>query len=263
MEELWERYRAVIIDYAGRVVGAIALLVVGWLAFKFLIRPIRRLIERSRFGPVISSYLSGLAQSVFIVVLILAVLSQLGVQTASLITLVGAAGLALALSLQNVLANFTSGLLLISYRMFRVGDLIEVGDLRGRVSEMLPFHVILITPDNQRITVPNALLTSGAVRNNSALPQRRVQWTLTLKPQDDLAAVKEALRACLVTQPGVLAEPAPQLYVQDWSDDKRVLAVAAWTMPENYQSVQQLALEELGKCLDKHRQSVERHDAAT
>src|SRR5947209_3633031 len=120
MDEFWERYRDVIVDYAGRVVGAVALIVLGWLAFKFLLRPVRRLIERSRFGPVISSYISGLAQSAFLVVLILAVLHQLGVQTASLVTLVGAAGLALALSLQNVLSNFTSGLLLISYRMFRV-----------------------------------------------------------------------------------------------------------------------------------------------
>src|SRR5262245_13653321 len=162
MEELWERYRDVIIEYGGRVLGAIVLLVVGWLTLKFLFRPFRRVIERSRLGPVVSSYVNGLVHAAFLIVLFLAVLHQLGVQTASLLTILGTAGLALALSLQGVLANFSSGLLLISYRMFRVGDLIEVGDLRGRVSEMLPFHVILVTPDNQRITVPNTMLTGSA-----------------------------------------------------------------------------------------------------
>jgi small conductance mechanosensitive channel len=195
-----------------------------------------------------------LAQTAFIIILILVALNQLGVETASLITLVGAAGLALALSLQGLLTNFTSGLLLISYRLFRVGDVIEVSGMTGRVSEMLPFHVVLVTSDNQRIILPNSMLTSGAVRNHSALPHRRMQWTLAIKPQDDLAAAKEALRTCVASRPGVLAEPAPQVHVHDWSDDKRLLTVSAWTTPENYDAVQQGTLEVLGKCLEDLRQ---------
>lgn len=253
MAELWEHIQGPLIEYAGRILGALLLLAGGWLAFRFLLRPLRRLLERSRTGPVIAGYVTGLAQTAFIAVLILAILHQLGVQTASLVTLLGAAGLAVALSLQGLLANFTSGLLVFSYRLFRVGDLIEVGELRGRVSEMLPFHVVLITLDNQRIIVPNTLLTTSAVRNNSALPQRRVQWTVPIKSADDLAAVKEALTTCLLAQTGVLSEPAPQVYVQDWTDDKRVLVVAAWTPTENYQSLQQIGLEALGNCLEEVR----------
>jgi small-conductance mechanosensitive channel len=80
-----------------------------------------------------------------------------------------------------------------------------------------------------------------------------LQWTLTLKPSDDLAAVKEALRARLLASPGILSEPAPQLFVQEWSDDKRILAVQAWTATENSQSVQQETLEVLGTCLNEVR----------
>src|SRR5262249_49921781 len=148
MEEFWHKYQDQIVDYAGRAGGALVLLVLGWLTYRFLLKPIQRLVAGGRVGPVVAGYLGGLIRAAFIIVLILAVLHQLGVQTLSLVTLLGAAGLALALSLQGLLANFTSGLLLFSYRLFRVGDLIEVGDLRGRVSEMLPFHVILTTGDN-------------------------------------------------------------------------------------------------------------------
>src|SRR5262249_58081401 len=115
--------------------------------------------------------------------------------TASLLALLGAAGLAVALSLQGALANFASGLVLLAFRMVRLGDQIEVGDVRGRVREMLPFHVVLETADNQRITVPNTLLTNGPVRNHSALPDRRVQWTLPVSGRADLAAARAALRA--------------------------------------------------------------------
>src|SRR5262245_37397705 len=253
MEEPWHEYHALIMGYAGRVLGALALVAVGWLAHRFLLRPLRRVLERGRMGPVVSSYIAGLAQAGLVIVVILAILHQFGVQTVSLITLLGAAGLALALSLQGLLSNFTSGLLLFSYRMFRVGDLIEVGDLRGRVSEMLPFHVVLTTGDNQKIIVPNAMLTGGAVRNNSALPQRRVQWMLAIKPQDDLTVAREALRACLLARAGVLADPPPHIYVQEWTEDKRVLAITAWTSPENVETLRNEALEDLGRCLDDVR----------
>jgi small conductance mechanosensitive channel len=254
VEDLWLKYRDQLLDFGGRLVGAALILILGWLAFRLVFRLLRGVLGRSRFGPVVSSYVQSLAQTAFIVVLILAVLNQLGVETTSLVALVGAAGVALALSLQGVLSNLASGLVLISYRLFRVGDVIEVGGMTGRVSEMLPFHVVLVTSDNQRIIVPNTMLTSGAVRNHSALPHRRVQWTLAIKPQDDLAAVKEALKTCVASRPGVLAEPPPQVHVHEWSDDKRLLTVAAWTSPENYDAVQQGTVEILGKCLEDLRQ---------
>ena len=127
------------------------------------------------------------------------VLQQLGVETASLLTVLGAAGLAVALSLQNTLANFTAGLLLLSFRMFRVGDTIEAAGVRGRVSEIFPFHVVLVTEDNQAVTVPHSLLTGSGFRNQSMLPARRVQWSLPVRTEDNLAAAREALRGRLLS----------------------------------------------------------------
>jgi small conductance mechanosensitive channel len=258
MDSLWQTmqglWNGVGREYALRLLGAGLILMAGWLAVHFLTGPLRRLLERSRADPSVASFLVNSLRSALVVVVILAVLHQLGVETTSLLTLLAAAGLAVALSLQGSLANFASGLIVLSFRLVRVGDLIELGDIRGRVTELLPFHVILVTADNQRITVPNTQLTNAAVRNHSALPMRRVQWNLPLKPGDDVAAVKNALLTQLRTDPRVLAEPAPQVYVQEWTEEKRLLAIGVWTATTDYAAVQQEMLEPLGLRLEALRQ---------
>jgi small conductance mechanosensitive channel len=253
MDELWRNLQEHGADYVGRAVGAVLLIVVGWFAVHFLIGPLRRLLERSRIDPSVGYFLVNTARWVIIICVLLGVLQHLGIQTTSLIALIGVAGAAIALSLQNSLANFASGLILLSFRMARIGDLIEVGEVRGRITDMLPFHVVLLTADNQRITVPNALLTSGTVKNHSALPIRRVQWTLPLAPQDDLAAVKEALRARLTADTRILKDEPPRAFVQDWQTDKRLIAVQAWTKTADWEAVQQELLEQLGRSVEELR----------
>src|SRR5262245_35046104 len=114
LEEFWDKYRERIVEYGGHIAGAFILLVLGWLAVRFVLGPLRRVLQRSGMNPVIASYVTGLAHSAFIIFLVLAVLSQLGVETTSLIALVGAAGLAVGLSLQGLMSNFTAGLLILS-----------------------------------------------------------------------------------------------------------------------------------------------------
>src|SRR6516162_9691825 len=229
MGDWWQNIAKEWRDYGGRLVGAALILLLGWIANRLLIGPLRRLLDRSRLDASVASFLVNSARTAILLVVLLAVMQQFGLETTSLLTLLGTVGLAIALSLQGSLANFASGLLLLAFRTVRVGDSIEVGDVRGLVSEMLPFHVVLETPDNQRITVPNTLLTNGPVRNNSYLPARRVQWTLPLGSGEDLDAVKTALRTRLQAEPRVLHDPPPQIYVQEWSADKRTLMVTAWT----------------------------------
>jgi small conductance mechanosensitive channel len=250
---MWEMMRPRVEELAGRLALAAVILLVGWLLIRVLVGPLHRLLSRSRLDPLVVSFLVNSARGAILVAILLAVLQQLGIQTASLLTLLGAAGLAVALSLQGSLANFASGLVLLSFRVVRVGDLIEVGDVRGRVSEMLPFHVVINTLDNQRIVVPNTLLTNGPVRNNSFLLSRRVRWTLPIAATDDLNAAREALSNRLRADPRIFAEPAPQVYVQEWTLDRRVLAVEAWTATTDYLVVQQDLLEQLGQALQDIR----------
>lgn len=253
MEELNKVLPAAVVEFGGRIIGAAVILFVGWIVIRYFTPPLRRMLERSRLDPSFASFLTNSARAAFVVMLIVAAMQQLGLQTASVLTLLGTVGLAVALSLQGSLANFASGLLVLSFRMVRVGDHVEVGDVRGQVIDLLPFHVVVVTADNQRVTVPNTSLTSGAVRNHSALPNRRAQWLLPLLAADDLAAVKEALLARLRGDSHVLAEPAPQAFLQEWTDSKRILAVQAWTLTADHQRVQQEMLETLAKALEESR----------
>jgi small conductance mechanosensitive channel len=253
MEDFWRKVGDSALAYAPNVLGAVFILLVGWAAVHYLVEPLRRLLARSRVEPTAASFVASSARSVLVIAIFLAVLQQLGLPTASLLTLVGAAGLAVALSLQNSLANFASGLIVLSFRIVRVGDTIEVGDLRGEVREMLPFHVVLVTEDNQRITLPNTKLTSEAVRNHSYLQSRRGVWSVPLRADDDVGAIKEELARRLRADPRVLPDPPPELYVREWGDDRRTLTAAAWTATADYRAVQQGLLEALGQGVEAVR----------
>jgi small conductance mechanosensitive channel len=250
MPQLWDALRKDLPLYAGKLLAVVVVIALGWLVLRYLVGPLRRLLGRSRLDQAVASFVLNSARALILVAVLLAVLQQVGVEATSLLALLGAAGLAIALSLQTSLANFASGLVLLAFRTVRVGDHIEVGDVRAQVRELLPFHVVVDTPDNQRITLPNTLLANGPVRNNSALPNRRAQWALTVPARYDLAAVRSALLACLRADPRVLAEPPPQVYVQEWAEDRRVLAVQAWAPTDEHPLVQQSLLEELGKALE-------------
>lgn len=253
MDKLWQDFWQHADVYAGRVVGAAAILVVGLLVLRYLIAPLRRLLERGRVEPATVSFLANSLRGLLLVVIVIGVLQQLGVETTSLLTVLAAGGLAIALSLQNTLNNFTAGVLLLSFRLLRVGDLIEAGPLRGRVVEILPFHIVLITEDHQALTVPNSLLTGNGFCNHSAHPARRAQWTLPLRPGDDLTAVKAALCGRLLADARILREPVPRAFVQEWTEDRRLLAVQAWAATADYRMVQEELLETLGLALAEWR----------
>ncbi len=255
MERFWQHLDPQIVDFSIHLLGALVILVFGWFLLRLLRSPMRRLLERGRFDPSGSSFLVGSISSVLMVVVLIAVLQQLGVQTASMVTLLGAVGLAVALSLQGSLANFAAGVLLLSFRVVRVGDRIEVGDVRGRVVEMLPIYVVVVTDDHQRVTLPNTLLATGPVRNHSTLPERQARWSLPLTPADDLDAVKAALAAQLRADDRVLPEPAPRLFVQEWDEGKRVLAITAWARTAEQPGVQEEMLEKLGRALEAVRRA--------
>ncbi len=147
------------------LVKAAAILGAGWLAAQLGMRWLTTGLRRLQLDLALVAFLSSLIYSILLVVVAIAVLAQLGVQTASLVTVLGAVGLALALSLQNSLSNLASGIIILGYRFFRAGDTIEVAGARGRVTEMLIFHTILSTEDGQRVLIPNSKITSEIVRH--------------------------------------------------------------------------------------------------
>jgi small conductance mechanosensitive channel len=255
MADLWQTLHQFLLNYGDRILGAVLILAAGWLLMRYLVGPLRRLLARGPMDPLVASFLVNSLRTVLLFAVLLGVLNQLGVETTSLLTLLGALALAVSLSLQGSLANFASGLLILWFRIVRVGDQIESGDIKGRVVELLPFHAVLLTADNQRVTIPNTLLTNGPVRNHSAQPTHRCEWNLPVKAGEDLSAVKEGLRACLRKDPRILTDPPPQVFVKEWAEDKRILTATAWTITLDHQAVQQEMLEALGLSLEELRKA--------
>ncbi len=157
------------VQWSLSLLKAVAILGGGWLAAHLGMRWLAAGLRRVHLDPTLVAFLSSLTYSLLLVVVAIAVLGQLGVQTASLVTVLGAVGLALALSLQSSLSNLASGIIILGYRFFHAGDTIEVAGARGQVTEMLIFHTILSMEDGQRVLIPNSKITSEIVRH---LPYR-------------------------------------------------------------------------------------------
>jgi small conductance mechanosensitive channel len=252
MSELWVKIESHLPAWGAHLLAVAIILLVGWLFSRYLIGWLFRALVRVGGAPGAVSFLANTVRAVVLCAVILSVLQQIGVETTSMLALLGAGGAALVLSLQGFMVNFAAGMVLLGERLMRLGDTIEVGDVRGRVVEMQSFHVIVETAERVRVSVPNGTLMSTPFRNHSLLPTRRVQWLLPLPGGIDLAAVKEALRARLRDDARILAEPAPALFLREWAPDKVTLAVQAWTATPDAQAVQDQLLEELGKVVEKH-----------
>jgi small conductance mechanosensitive channel len=251
MFEWWNRLQAGLPGWVGSAAAVAALVLAGWLFYRYLVGSAHRALVRLGVSGGVVSFLFNSLRAVVVFAVVLAVLRQLGVETTSLLALLGAAGAALALSLQAFMGNFAAGLVLLGERMVRLGDVIESGDVRGRVVEMLPLHVVVETADGLRVLLPNTTLVNNPLRNHSALPTRRVQWLLPLPAGLDLGPVKGALRACLAQDARVLPAPPPALFVRDWAADKTTLAVQAWAGAADAQAVQDELLERLAAAVER------------
>ena len=246
LEKFWQ-------DHGTRIVNVLLVLVIGGVFLRRTVGVLREGLSKTKLDPTVASFLTNTVQSVLVVVLVFVLLQALGMQMGSLLTLLGTAGVAVALALQSSLANFAAGLLLLSYRLVRVGDLIEVGDVQGRVTELLPFHVVLVAADNERITLPNSLLTTGAVAQ-SHVPGNAAGPLGTGSDAAGQPGFREGRTPRRLLEDGRILQTQPlDVFVKEWSEDRRVLVVQAWTKTADQEAVQQGLLEELGAVLESIR----------
>ncbi len=177
--------------------------------------------------------------------------SMIGVETASLIAVLGAAGLAVGLALQGSLANFAGGILILLFRPFKAGDVIEAQGYVGVVVEIQIFNTILKTLDNQRVIVPNGLLSNGCVKNLFVEETRRVDMTYSISYSDDIKKTKAVLESVLKTNPLILQDPAPDIFVSAHGASSIDFVVRPWTKSENYWPVYFGTMEEVKLAFDR------------
>lgn len=223
-----------LIDVGTRIGIALVILGLGlWFAAR-LRKWLARMFERRGWDPMLGSFLSSIVHILFVAVVIIAALGQAGIQTSSLIAVIGAAGLAIGLALQSSLSNFAAGVMIIAFRPFRVGDFIEAAGVSGTVDGIQIFHTQLVTADNKLVIVPNASITSGNITNYSARGIRRVDLTFGISYGDDIATAKGVLNEILAADTRVLKEPAPVIAVAALGDSSVNLIVRPWVNVDDY-----------------------------
>jgi small conductance mechanosensitive channel len=185
--ELWQQVVTILTTYGLDVVGALVTLIIGWIIAGRIKALVHRALGRvPRFDPTLTSFFGSLARYVVIAVTIVAVLDQFGVETASLLAVLGAAGLAIGLALQGTLSNVAAGVMLLTFRPFKIGDYVEAAGLAGTVTSINLFITEMTTPDNVQIIAPNGQMWGAAVKNYSHHATRRVELVIGIAYEDDI-----------------------------------------------------------------------------
>lgn len=223
--------------YGTRILGAIAIVFFGRLIVRWIARAIRLMLEKSNTDETLIKFLSSMTRITLMVVVYLAALNTLGVETTSFVAIIGAAGLAIGFALQGSLSNLAAGVMLIIFRPFKVGDYVEAGGTAGTVEAVHIFHVILKTPDNKKVIVPNSKITGDSITNYSAQATRRVDMEFGIGYDDDIKKAKQILERLIAADERILKDPAPTVAVKELGDSSVNFAVRPWVNTADYWAV--------------------------
>ncbi len=216
------------------LIGALAVFIVGRMVAGWLRKGVRKGLERSRLDTTIVPFLSSLVYYAALAFVIIAVLEIVGIKTASLAIVLGAAGLAIGLALQGTLSNFASGVMLMLFRPIRIGDYVELGGGAGTVFEIGIFSTKLNTPDNVRIEIPNSNVYGETIKNFNANDIRRIDMVMGIGYDDDIGLAIETMRGILRADKRVLEEPEMALVVGELADSSVNILVRPWCAKEDY-----------------------------
>jgi small conductance mechanosensitive channel len=237
MEDLIQKGYALLATYGLKVVLAVVIFVVGrWFA-NFFGKVTQRVMEKRAIDETLRSFVGHLIYYALLTFVVLAALSQIGIQTTSFIAVIGAAGLAVGLALQGSLANFASGFLMILFRPFKVGDFIEGAGVAGTVESLQIFTTQLRTPDNKKIIIPNSGLTGGNIVNWSATGTRRVDMVFGIGYGDDIDKAKRIITEIMASDDRILKEPAPMVALSELADSSVNFVARPWVKTGDYWGV--------------------------
>ncbi len=240
-----------VVPWGIRLITAILIFVIGrWLA-KTIVKFIRNLMLKSKLDEILVKFLGNIAYALLIVIVVLAALEQLGVQTTSALAILGAAGLAVGLSLQSSLSNFAAGVMLVIFRPFNEGDFVEAGGTSGVVETIDIFKTVLRTGDNREVIVPNGQIYGGTIINFSARDTRRIDLVFGIGYDDDIRQSKEIIDAELKKDTRILGDPEPTVMVLELGASSVDLAVRPWVNSADYWGVRSDLLENIKIAFDK------------
>lgn len=251
MEIYWQNVVSWLWTYAPKVVLALLFLLIGLRLIKILDRLLRRSMEKRDVDVSLRHFLSSFVKIGLRILLIISVIGMAGIRTTSFIAMIGAAGLAIGLALQGSLANFAGGVLILLLKPYKVGDFIAANGNSGTVKEIQIFYTVLITPQNQKVIIPNSLLSNNTVLNYSTEATRRMDLVFSIGYEDDIDKAKETLNSIIEEESMILKEPEPQVFVEELAESSVNLRTRFWTATEDFWNVHNKIKEQVKKSFDQ------------
>lgn len=240
-----------VLPIALNLLAALLIFLVGKWVIKRLVWLFRKVMQRTHVDEMLIGFLANMLYGIGLTVVVIAALGKLGVDTTSAAAVLGGAALAVGLALKDQLSSFAAGVILIIFRPFKKGDMVEVGGTTGIVEEIKIIHTVMITFDNQRVVVPNSNITTNTITNFYALPQRRVDLTVGIGYSSDLRLAKQILERLLTEEPRILKDPAPSVVVRDLMDNSVDFAVRGWTLTGDWWSTRCALIEQIKLAFDE------------
>ena len=237
MQSVTNQLGALITMYGLQVVGAIVILIVGRFAAGIGRKITARILTKARQDPSIVSFIGNLVYVLILTFAVVATLAKFGIQTASFVAILGAAGFAIGFALQGSLANFAAGVLILVLRPFRVGDFIDAAGVAGTVKEIQLFNTIMASPDNIQIIAPNSKVFGDIIKNVSGFDTRRVDLVVGIGYSSSIPKAIEVLTNLMKEDSRILSQPSFQIAVSELADSSVNFVVRPWVKTDDYWSV--------------------------
>lgn len=245
-----ERLPELMISFGGKVLVALIIFIVGKLVARMLSDVIKRILTKGKMDSTVAQFLGNLIYGVILALVVIAAIGKLGVQTTSLVAIFGAATLAVGMALQGTLGNFSSGVMLLIFRPFKVGDSVIAGGITGKVEDIGIFSTTIIPSDGRKVIIPNGKLSNDTITNFSALPTRRIEISINVPGNTDINAVRVLLREVLESETDILKDPAAAIVMTDANAGAIVFGIYAHVNTPNYGKVHASLLEKLKLALN-------------
>jgi len=237
METYNEQLMIFVTTYGIKIIGAIIILILGRIVAGIGRKLVSRMLEKSQTDPSIIAFVGSLTYFLILIFAILAALAKFGIQTASFVAIIGAAGFAVGFALQGSLANFAAGVLILVLRPYKVGDWIDSAGVAGSVREIQLFTTILASGDNIKIMVPNGKIFGDVIKNVSGYDTRRVDLVMGIGYSSDIQTAYDVMMNQIKGDDRILSDPAPQIAVAELADSSVNFVVRPWVKKEDYWSV--------------------------
>jgi small conductance mechanosensitive channel len=239
------------LEFGKNIAVALAIFYIGRFVVRMVTKMLRRGMQKQDVDKTLETFVCNLISSILMAFVIIAAISQVGVQTTSLIALVGAAGLAVGLALQGSLSNFASGVLIVLFRPYKVGDFIEAAGIAGSVEEVQILSTVLKTGDNKRVIVPNSQIMDSIITNYSSNDKRRVDMVVGVSYEDNLDAVRKTLEELVAADERILKDPACTIAVSELADSSVNFVLRPWVATADYWGVKFDLTEAIKKRFDE------------